>query len=310
MTTPPPTHRPAPMREPSLPGLSRPSIPFAVGAASSPPPPSPLRQRERAQGNDGPGVAMGVFAAAAVHGLVLALSLRLGRPEGNVAAARPHDAREDQVLETHLLQRGGGVFDPRRQVHREVPIRAEREAPQAVAPTADPTRVALARDAGAEDYMAAITGRTRRGSGNQDLAELDRIAHMAAMEAAADPTAAGPGDPSGSAHGDTTDPNLATRGAGTKIDRFLRENIRLSATLTGSEPRTVTFRIRLDPTGAIELAELHTPSGNESLDGDILSQAQRLATTHARVPELTPEELTSVAGVNINVRVPIDRIGH
>ena len=310
MTTPPPTQRPPPMREPSLPGISRPSIPFAVGLGSQPPPPSPLRQRERVPVTDGPGVAMGLFAAVLVHGLVLALSLRLGRPEGNVAVQRAHDPREDQVLETHLLQRGGGVFDPRRQVHREVPIRAEREAPQTVAPSADPTRVALARDAGAEDYMAAITGRTRRGSGNQDLAELDRIAHMAAMETAADPTAAGPGDPSGSAHGDTTDPNVATRGAGTKIDRFLRENIRLSATLTGSEPRTVTFRIRLDPSGAIELAELVAPSGNESLDGDILSQAQRLATTHARVPELTPEELTSVAGANINVRVPIDRIVH
>jgi len=295
------------MRDQSVPGISHPSIPFAVGVNSSPPPPSPLRQRERAQTTDGPGVAMGLLAAVLVHGLVVLLSMRIGRPDhGPEPRARP--PREDQVLETHLLQQGGGVFDPRRQIHREVPIRAEREAPQAVTPTADPTRVALARDAGAQDYMAAITGRTRRGSGNQDLAELNRIAHMAAMEAESDPTAAGPGDPSGSAHGDTTDPNLATRGAGTKIDRFLRENIRVSATLTGSEPRTVTFRIRLDATGAIELAELVTPSGNESLDGDILSQAQRLATSHARVPELTPEELTSVSGTNINVRVPIDRI--
>lgn len=297
------------MRDQSVPGISHPSIPFAVGVNSSPPPPSPLRQRERAQTTDGPGVAMGLFAAVLVHGLVVALSLRIGRPDhGPAARARP--PREDQVLETHLLQQGGGVFDPRRQIHREVPIRAEREAPQAVTPTADPTRVALARDAGAQDYMAAITGRTRRGSGNQDLAELNRIARMAAMEAESDPTAAGPGDPSGSAHGDTTDPNLATRGAGTKIDRFLREHIRVSATLTGSEPRTVTFRIRLDATGAIEIAELVTPSGNESLDGDILSQAQRLATSHARIPELTPEELTSVSGTNINVRVPIDRIAH
>lgn len=309
MTTPPPSDRPHLLHDPGVPGGSHPSIPFAVGVPSGPPP-SPLRQRERARGADGPGVAMGLCAALLVHGLVVLLSLRLGREEGNVAARRPHDPREDQVLETHLLQQGGGVFDPRRQVHREVPIRAERVAPQTVAPTSDPTRVALARDAGAQDYMAAITGRTRRGSGNQDLAELDRIAHMAAMEAASDPTAAGPGDPTGSAHGDTTDPNVATRGAGTKIDRFLRENIRLSATLTGSEPRTVTFRIRLDPSGAIEVAELVAPSGNESLDGDILSQAQRLATTHARVPELTPEELASVAGVNINVRVPIARIVH
>jgi hypothetical protein len=307
--TTPPTLRPPPTLEPSVPGISRPSVPFAVGVPSAPPPPSPLRQRERVASSDGSGVVMGLVAAVVVHGLVLTLSLRLGHAEGNVQA-RPHDAREDQILETHLLQQGGGVFDPRQQVHREVPIRAEREAPQAVTPTADPTQVRLARDAGPQDYMAAITARTRRGSGNQDLAEMDRIAHLAALEQAADPTVAGPGDPTGSAHGDTTDPALATRGAGTKIDRFLRDHIRTSATLTGSEAREVVFRIRLDATGAIELAEQGASSGNESLDGDILSQAQRLATTHARVPDLTPEELTSVAGVNINVRVPIDRIAH
>ena len=67
-----------------------------------------------------------------MHGLVVLLSVRLGHAEGTVQP-RPHDAREDQILETHLLQQGGGVFDPRQQVHRVVPIRAEREAPQAVA---------------------------------------------------------------------------------------------------------------------------------------------------------------------------------
>lgn len=252
---------------------------------------------------------MGVVAALLVHGLVLGLSLRLGHAEGNVSA-RPHDAREDQILETHLLQQGGGVFDPRHEVHREVPIRAEREAPQQVTPTSDPTQVRLARDAGPQDYMAAITARTRRGSGNQDLAEMDRIAHMAALEQAADPTVAGPGDPSGSAHGDTTDPALATRGAGTKIHRFLADNIRTSATLTGSERSEVEFRIRLDATGTVEFAEQGRSSGNESLDGDILGQAQRLVTTHARVPDLTPEELQSVAGRTINIRVPLGGITH
>ncbi len=308
MTT-PPTLRPPPSLDPSVPGISRPSVPFAVGVPSAPPPPSPLRQRERVTSSDGSGVAMGLFAAVVVHGLVVLLSVRLGHAEGNVAT-RPHDAREDQILETHLLQQGGGVFDPRQQVHREVPIRAEREAPQAVTPTADPTQVRLAPDAGPQDYMAAITQRTRRGSGNQDLAEMDRIAHMAALEQAADPTVAGPGDPTGSAHGDTTDPALATRGAGTKIDRFLRDHIRTSATLTGSESREVVFRIRLDATGAIELAEQGASSGNESLDGDILGQAQRLATDHARIPDLTPEELQSVAGRTINIRVPMAGITH
>ncbi len=301
---------PPPSRDPSLPDLSRPSIPFAVGSSPSMvPPAAPMRLRDTPPATEAQGVVAGVAAALVVHGLVVALSLRLGHVEGNVAVAH-HDPRQDQVLETHLLQRGGGVFDPRHVVHREVPIRAEREAPQTVAPTADPSRIALARDAGAQDYMAAITGRTRRGSGNQDLAEIDRIARMAAAEQAADPTAAGPGDPSGSAHGDTTDRNLATHGAATKIDAFLRDNIRLSTTLTGSESRTVTFRIRLDPSGSIQVAELVSASGNESLDGDILSQAQRLATTHARIPDLTAEELQTVAGANINVRVPIDRIAH
>ncbi len=297
------------MRNQSVPGISHPSIPFAVGVNSSPPPPSPLRQRERGQTTDGPGVAMGLFAAVLVHGLVVVLSLRIGRPDHS-PAARARPPREDQVLETHLLQRGGGVFDPRRQIHREVPIRAEREAPQAVTPTADPTRVALARDAGAQDYMAAITGRTRRGSGNQDLAELNRIAHMAAMEAESDPTAAGPGDPSGSAHGDTTDPNVATRGAGTKVRQLFQENLRASTALTGNEPRMVVFRVRLDDSGAIESAELVTPSGNESLDGDILGQVQRLATAHTRVPDLTPEELASVAGRVFRVQVPLGSIVH
>lgn len=309
MTT-PPSIRPPHQLEPSSPGISRPSVPFAVGMPSAPPPPSPLRQRERQATSDGPGVIMGVLAALLVHGLVLGLSLRLGRAEGNVSVRPPHDPREDQILETHLLQQGGGVFDPRHEVHREVPIRAEREAPHAVSPTADPTQVHLARDAGPQDYMAAITARTRRGSGNQDLAELDRIAHLAALEQAADPTVAGPGDPSGSAHGDTTDPALATRGAGTKIDRFLRDNIRTSATLTGTESREVVFRIRLDAAGAIELAEQVASSGNESLDGDILGQAQRLATNHAHIPDLTPEELQSVAGRTINVRVPLGGITH
>lgn len=305
MTT-PPTLRPPPSPEPSVPGISRPSVPFAVGVPSGLPPPTPVQTRDRTGTGDGGGVAMGVTAALLVHGLVLGLSLRLGHAEGNVVV-RPHDPREDQILETHLLQQGGGVFDPRHEVHREVPIRAEREAPQQVTPTTDQTQVRLARDAGPQDYMAAITGRNRRGSGNQDLAE--RLAAMAASEQA-DPTLSGAGDPSGSAHGDTTDPALATRGAGTKIHRFLADNIRTSATLTGSEPREVEFRIRIDASGTIELAEQGRSSGNETLDGDILGQAQRLVSTHARIPDLTPEELQSVAGRTINIRVPLGGLTH
>lgn len=272
----------------------------------------PEHQRHNGRGpNEPTGVLMGVTVALIVHLGVVGLSFRLGHDEGNVAAQPP--AAPEQVIETHLMKRGGGLVDPRHVVHRETPVLAEREAPRAATPTRDPTAVTIDRDAGPEDYMAAITGRRVRGRGNQDLAErtaLDRINALAAAESAADPTASGPGTSDGSNQGDTTDPNLATRGAPTKIDRFLREHIRISTALTGSEARTVTFRIRLDPTGAIVLAEMATPSGNASLDGDILGQARRLADDHARITDLTPEECTALAGRNINVRVPIDRMSH
>ncbi len=252
-------------------------------------------------------IGTGAGLALAVVGLMGAASLRLGGEEGNVAASVT-PPRESVVIETRILQRGGGEFDPRRIVHRQAPVLAEREAPRPVAPTVDPTAVRLPTDAGAQDYMAAITGRTRQGRGNQDLAE--RIAAMAASEQAADPSSVGPGSPTGSAVGDTTDPTLATRGAATKIDEFLRTNIRVSSALTGSERRTVVFRIRIDEAGAITLAELVQASGNDSLDGEILGQAQRLATSHARIESLSPEEITQVQGRNINVRVPIDRMSH
>jgi len=253
-------------------------------------------------------IGTGAGLALAVVGVMAAASLRLGGEEGNVARSAAAPPAEATVIETHILQRGGGAFDPRRIVHRQAPVLAERVAPTPVAPTTDPTAVVLPRDAGAQDYMGAITGRTRQGRGNQDLAE--RIAAMAASEAAADPSSVGPGSPTGSAVGDTTDPNLATRGAATKIDEFLRTNIRVSSALTGSERRTVVFRIRLDEAGAITLAELVQASGNDSLDGEILGQAQRLATSHARIESLSAEEITQMQGRNINVRVPIDRMAH
>ena len=59
---------------------------------------------------DGRGVAMGLALTLAVHLAVGVTSLRLGRAEGNVAV-RPAAAPE-QVIETQLLQRGGGDFDP------------------------------------------------------------------------------------------------------------------------------------------------------------------------------------------------------
>lgn len=255
-------------------------------------------------------ILAGIFVAIAVHVLVAGVALRLNRREGNVARTSTQPAQE-QVIETHLLRGGGANMDPRRVVHRVTPTLAEREAPRQVAISRDPTQVQLAPDAGAQDYMnAIITGRRRQARGNQDLAELERITAMAAAEQAADPTLTGEGVPGGSRVGDTDDPALATRGAATKIDEFLREHIRVTTALTGTERRTVTFRIRLDESGTIDSASIHTASGNDALDADILTQAQGLAENHARISTLTPEELAQVAGRNINVNVPIAQMGH
>ncbi len=255
--------------------------------------------------DDGRGMLVGFMVTLAVHLAVGLTSMRLGRNEGNVAV-RPAAAPQ-QIIETHLMKRGGGDFDPRRVVHRQTPTLAERAAPQQVALARDPTAVQLRPDAGAQDYMnAIITGRNREARGNQDLAEMERIAQMAAAERASDPTApAGEGDPTGSAHGDPTDPAQATHGAATKIDEFLREHIHYSTALTGSEPRRMTFRIRLDAGGVIESAALVTASGNESLDAEIVAQATALADRHARIESLTPEELATVGDRNINVNVPL-----
>ncbi|MBL8602680.1 MAG: hypothetical protein JNK72_12225 [Myxococcales bacterium] len=283
-----------------------PPTPAPPPAIASIAPPSSSSRMPRS--SDAAGSAMGIGLAVLVHGVVAAASLRLGGNEGNVARSAAAPQAEPQVIETHLLQRGGGTFDPRHVVHREAPVLAERAAPQQVAVARDPTQVQLRPDAGAQDYMAAITGRTRQGRGNQDLAE--RLAALAANEQAADPSQAGPGSPSGSAVGDTTDPALATRGAATKIDEFLRLNIRISSALTGAERRMVVFRIRLDDAGAIVSAEIVQNSGNDSLDGEILGQAQALASRHARIESLTPEEAQQVANRNVVVRVPIDRMQH
>lgn len=255
--------------------------------------------------DDGRGVFAGLTVTLIVHLAVALTSLRLGHREGNVAVAPP--AAPQQIIETHLLKKGGGDFDPRHVVHRQTPTLAEREAPRQIAIARDPTAVQLAPDAGAQDYMnAIITGRRREARGNQDLAELERIAQMAAAERANDPTApAGEGDPTGSSVGDTTDPAQATHGAATKIDEFLRQHIRVTTALTGSEPRRLTFRIRIDASGAIESASITTASGNDALDADILAQAQSLAEHHERIESLTPEEVTAVGGRNINVNVPL-----
>lgn len=250
------------------------------------------------------GMAVGIFLAVVVHATVAGASLRLGRNEGNVSARANAPPRDELVVSTQLLRRGGGMFDPRRVIHRDAPVRAERPAPQAITPTRDPTRVALRPDAGADDYMAAITNRRVQGRGNPDLAEtMDRIAQIAAAENAADPTANGPGDPNGSSVGTTTDPRLASRGAIAKLQEFLLRNIHRTQTLADSDRRVIRFRIVLGADGTVQGAELTQPSGNESLDNDYIAQAQGLVSRHAQIPDLSPEELAQLGGRTVNVTV-------
>lgn len=276
-----------------------PSIPPSLPNAS--PPPSSFGGGIETGTNDRGGVVTGFFLAVFVHATVAGAALRLGHDEGNVARA-PQRPRDELVVSTQLLRRGGGSFDPRRVIHREAPVRAERPAPQAITPTRDPTAVALRPDAGAQDYMAAITRRQVQGRGNQDLAEaMDRIARMAAAEQAADPTASGPGGPAGSEVGTTTDPNQASHGAIAKLQEFLMRNIHRTQTLSGSQRRRVRFRLRVNGSGAVVSAELAQPSGNESLDNDYVAQAQRLVAQNAAIPGLTPEELSQLADRTINV---------
>ncbi|MFO0625712.1 MAG: hypothetical protein U0325_08865 [Polyangiales bacterium] len=257
--------------------------------------------------NDRGGVVTGIFLAVLVHATVAGAALRLGHDEGNVA--RPQTApREELVVSTPLLRRGGGLFDPRRVIHREAPVRAERPAPNAITPTRDPTAVALRQDAGAQDYMAAITNRRVQGRGNQDLAEaMNRIAQMAAAEQAADPTASGPGDPNGSTVGTTTDPNQASHGVVAKLQDFFQRNIHRAATVSGSERLRVRFRVRVGGDGTLLSAEVSRGTGNATADADFASQAQALVAQHAQIPNLTPEELTYVsglAGINFVVEPP------
>jgi TonB family protein len=283
-------------------------IPLPPRNAASVFPAGPAREVST---SDGRGVMAGFAVTLVVHLLVALTSLRLGRNEGNVAASNAPQAPE-QIIETQLMKRGGGDLDPRRIVHRQTPTLAEREAPREVALTRDPTAVQLPPDAGAEDYANAIvTGRRRAARGNQDLAELERIAQMAAAEQASDPTAPpGPGDPTGDNHGTTTDPALASRGAVAKLQSFFYSNIHNTTTLSGSERSTITIRVTIDATGQITSARLAHGSGNDALDADVLVQVQALVERNARVEALTQEErdYVSLGGRGVNVSLVLSRL--
>lgn len=267
-----------------------------------------VSSRRTAPREDGRGVAMGLTLTVLVHLGVGVTSMRLGAKEGNVSV-RP-EAAPQQVIETQLLVRGGGDYDPRRIVHRQTPTRAEREVPREVAISRDPTAVQLRPDAGADEYMnAIITGRRRPARGNQDLAEIERIAQMAAAEQASDPTAPpGPGDPTGSDHGTTTDPNAASRGAIAKVQEFFYANIHLTTTLTGSERTTMSVRVTLDASGQVTTARLGQSSGNDAIDADVLVQVQALVERNVRIETLTPEELGLVGGRGVQVNLRPSRL--
>lgn len=258
----------------------------------------------RGRGNREPaGIFAGFFVTVLMHTVVVGAAVRLGSNEGNVAAAARRPPVQSVPIETQLLKRGGGDFDPRRVLRRQAPVLAERAAPQ-LAVVRDPTRVVLAPDAGAQDYMRAITGRNRAGRDNPDLAE--RLRAMAAQEQATDPTAPpGPGSPTGSDQGTSTDPNAARDGAASRVTSFLNARIRQSSALAAGERRPV-FRIRINDQGQIVSAELVQRSGNESLDADVLGQAQSLVESHAQVPGLSPEELAVASSNTFTVRIRED----
>lgn len=289
--------------------LPPPGPPSMVGLPSMvPPPPPPSRGDLGAESyrgrRDGSGVAAGIFLATTIHAMVVGAAVRLGGNEGNVARANTQTPQENRVIETQLLHRGGGEMDPRHIIHREAPVLQEREAPRTVTPP-DPTQVHLSRDAGADEYMGAITGRRVAARGNQDLAE--RIRQMAAAEQpSTDPTAQGPGDPNGSNVGTTNDPNQASSGAVAKIQEFLQTRVHATQGLCGlvGEHSVMTVRVRVAEDGTISTVQMGSSSGNETLDADLLGQAQGLAENHTAIPNLTPEETTFLSSHRLNVRIP------
>ena len=143
--------------------------------------------------------ATGIVAAIVVHVMVAAFGLRAGAQEGNIARRTntPETPPEDeQIIEGALLRLGGGgMVDPRRVPHRQVPIRSEERTQVAGSQRSD--RHVPRPDAGIRrDPNSLITNRDILGQGNQDLAE--RLQHLAANENATDPNAQpGPGAPDG-----------------------------------------------------------------------------------------------------------------
>src|SRR4051812_42892762 len=94
--------------------------------AATPPTPS---ARRRLALYDSASTVTGVVLAVVVHVGVGLFALRAGAHEGNIVRAQtepvtePHD---EEIIEGELLrQGGGGQYDPRQQIHREVPVRSE-----------------------------------------------------------------------------------------------------------------------------------------------------------------------------------------
>jgi hypothetical protein len=258
-------------------------------------------QRKRLGTRDGASATVGVVAAIVMHAVVGAFVLRAGSAEGNVARradpAREQQVQEEQIIEGELLrQGGGGQWDPR-VIHRQAPVREEAPTAHHPGPNHNPTPTE------APVLNAEETNRRIFGRGNQDLAER-RLLALAASENS-DPNAPpGPGAPDGSVNGTETDPNRAGRGAGAKIQSFLRRQLHLLATASAAaRSRPFRLRIVISADGAsIARGQVVEGSGDDTVDSDINLQLAELAANHSEIPELTDEEKAAIHGRTFAVR--------
>jgi hypothetical protein len=261
------------------------------------------QERKRLVRGDRASAALGFVSAFAIHAIVVALSLRAGSAEGNVArpatsVENPQESPEETIIEGELLrQGGGGQWDPR--IHRQAPVRAEERNARDRGPNHNPNATGQPR----RDPNALVTDRDILGRGNQDLAER-RLQQLAEAEGA-DPNAPpGPGSPDGSVHGTETDPRRAGSGAGAKIQSFLRRELHLLATAP-PEARARPFRLRIvisEDGTFIARGRVVEGSGDETVDSDLNLQLAELAANRRPIPELTDEEKLAIRNRTFAVR--------
>lgn len=265
-----------------------------------------VEERRRRARTDPEGVVAGVLTAITVHALVLTMMGTAGGATGNIA--RPTDTRtaqqrqDEEIIEGALLRLGGGgEVDPRNELHRVAPIRAEERTapPQGTQP--DPNRAQRPALPPRRDPSALQSDRDVLGQGNQDLAE--RLRRLAANEATADPNApVGAGSPDGSINGTEADPARAGTGAHAKIRSFLQRQLHLLATAGSAGRRQFRLRIVLSADGeSLASGDVLEGSGDETVDSDLRAQLAHLAQEHTAIPELTEDERAAIAGHSYRV---------